>query len=112
MRIYFYCTFGIKNSFQSLLTDFDRRSEETKKHFERILAAEKENLQQQFDLERENIQQMSEKFSSEQKVKFQNNIKQLEEMISTLKSAHESLGSHFNSLLFKKVTFYSLIKLD
>jgi hypothetical protein len=94
------------------LTDFDRRSEETKKHFERILAAEKENLQQQFDLERENIQQMSEKFSSEQKVKFQNNIKQLEEMISTLKSAHESLGSHFNSLLFKKVTFYSLIKLD
>ena len=100
MRTYFYCTFGIINSFLSLLTDFDRRAEETKKHFERILGAEKENLQQQFDLERENIQQMSEKFSSDQKVKFQNNIKQLEEMITTLRSEHESLDSHFISLLF------------
>ncbi len=75
------------------MTDFDRRAEETKNHFERILGAEKENLQQQFDLERENIQQMSEKFSSEQKVKFQNNIKQLEEMLITLRNEHASLRS-------------------
>jgi len=79
-----------KNKRKQDQQDFDRRAEETKNHFERILGAEKENLQQQFDLERENIQQMSEKFSSEQKVKFQNNIKQLEEMLITLRNEHAS----------------------
>ena len=70
------------------LADFDRRAEETKKHYERILAAEKDNLQQQFDIERENIHQMSEKFSEGQKENFQSNIKQLEQMIDSLRKEH------------------------